>query len=280
MTSIDRYTEMLELICDDSRSKRSLEIFFGRDSIERSFVEGLSNGAFNSDVEASSAIYGAPPSDNRYRFLKSKLFNSLCTVLLVYNVDQADHPAIRKHRFTSYKLLACAVLLISLRLQKLATIVLEKLVKKSKRYGLTEIVIFCLEKLEYYAIMRSDEREFNRLRAELKKFITLQNAEFDLWDFYVQVAMLFGSRSALNAPEIEFCKKMERKARNLKLQFPSPKIMEYYFNLASAVAIETRDFRKLQTISDEFLEWYKLNPSFSSKSRRAHLYFYQLLAAY
>ncbi|MCO6465128.1 MAG: hypothetical protein J5I53_00795, partial [Bradyrhizobiaceae bacterium] len=72
------------------------------------YIKGILDGTFATDADAAKAIYGTGTTDQRYRTLKSRVYDRLIRSILQLQVKQPEHSEYLSYYYKCTRNMICA----------------------------------------------------------------------------------------------------------------------------------------------------------------------------
>lgn len=163
---------------------------------DRSFqlYEGIRTGKFPSDQSASSVLYDAPPTDQRYATLKSRLKWRLLNTLFHLNLKRAGFSEYANALYKVYRrgFLAHSLLILGARIT--ATKVAERTLKEALDYQFVLVAIQMSTMLRTNASLGGTTTQYDKYDSILKDQIRLLQAETESREYYERATAVLGRR--------------------------------------------------------------------------------------
>jgi hypothetical protein len=112
-----------------------------KDSLTAQFLQGLQEDAFEDDDDAARVLYGTDKSDQRYRTLKSRIFERLLHSILFLQVKQPEHSEYLSYYYKCTRNLICAQSLMRFASRTAGFHVAQKTLSIAQKYEFTDICL-------------------------------------------------------------------------------------------------------------------------------------------
>jgi hypothetical protein len=198
---MDRLQEIIRVV-GRMRLKR-IEVFNDTGTRDRKnlyyrLYQGIKDGSFKTDEEASMALFGVDPSEKKYLMLKSRVKNRLLNTLLFLDntMSRYDQAVLQCNR----NLVAAKALLQS-GARKAGESMLISTLTQAEKFELNDVALSCLLSLRYSAAFSGNRTEFENYRKKFRDVEAIFHAECKAEEFYQIITLPFG-KSSSNRPEL------------------------------------------------------------------------------
>ncbi len=141
------------------------------------FLQGLLNDTFADDDEAAKALYQSDRSDQRYRTLKSRVFERLLHSVLFLQVKQPEHSEYLSYYYKCTRNLICAQSLMRFASRTAGFEVAEKTLSIAEKYQFTDICLTLCKMLSETAAVWTQRHKFERYRDKASYYLEVLAAE-------------------------------------------------------------------------------------------------------
>lgn len=176
--------ELLQIIATKSDMTKTLPEAFDQDGADDKnyfvtvYIKGILDGTFATDADAAKAIYGTGTTDQRYRTLKSRVYDRLIRSILQLQVKQPEHSEYLSYYYKCTRNMICAQSLIRFASRKAGFEIAERTMAIANKYQFTDINVTLSKLLCETAAVRGYKRKFELYRNLTEKYLAIQNAEY------------------------------------------------------------------------------------------------------
>ena len=149
-----------------------------RDSLTAQFLHGLNEDRYEDDEHAAVELYGTGKSDQRYRTLKSRVFERLLHSILFLQVKQPEHSEYLSYYYKCTRNLICAQSLMRFASRTAGFHVAQKTLTIAQKYQFTDICLTLSVLLRESAGFWGQKKKFNHYNALVKKYFRVLEAEY------------------------------------------------------------------------------------------------------
>lgn len=221
----------------------------------------LSNGGDHGDEEAARKLYGASPSDRRYRKLKSVLKYRLIDLLFLVDGNQAKYQEHRVAFQQAVKYLAASRIMVARGAAKSPAELLNKALDISLRNEFTDITVQCLKHLRnHFGLIQPDWKKYREYDERLKAMLSVQEAETCAEEYFILLARKHLGRSAsqpvLDAPIEEILSLLE----NQMAQYDSFRL-HFHGRMVQMVSFMNKhDYQSAASVCRDAIAFFEAKP--------------------
>ena len=168
-----------------------------RESLTGQFLQGLQEDAFEDDDQAARDLYGTDKSDQRYRTLKSRVYERLLHSLLFLQVKQPEHSEYLSYYYKCTRNLICAQSLMRFASRTAGFHVAQKTLTIAQKYEFTDVCLTLSVLLRETVGFWGQKRKFDQYNKLVKKYFKIMEAEYrsdELLDSYA-IEVTYTSRT-------------------------------------------------------------------------------------
>ncbi|MBP8074140.1 MAG: hypothetical protein KAY96_05235 [Bacteroidia bacterium] len=198
---MDRLQEIIRVV--GRMRLRRIEVFNEtagryRKNLYYRLYQGIKEGTFKTDADASMALFGVEPSEKKYLMLKSRVKNRLLNTLLFLDntMSRYDQAILQCNR----NLVAAKALLQS-GARKAGESMLITTLHQAEKFELNDVALSCLLSLRYSAAFSGNRTDFEHYRKRFREVEAIFHAECKAEEFYQIITLPFG-KSSSNQPEL------------------------------------------------------------------------------
>ncbi|MBK8192340.1 MAG: hypothetical protein IPK76_03795 [Lewinellaceae bacterium] len=148
------------------------------DSKMLALYEGISNGSFNSDVEAAEAIYGSIGGSSSYRSFKSDLRERLLGSVFDINTNLDHYSDYQKAYYECHKQWVMVRFLTGQNANTIALSIANKLLRQSEKLDFT---LLCMDIASYlriqYGLRESNDKRYKEVNQKFQYYRDVYDAE-------------------------------------------------------------------------------------------------------
>jgi len=174
--------EILRIVTSSSDKTKVLPELIGKEtasSLAGRFLMGMANDVYSDDEEASLDLYGEPASYQRYRTLKSRMYERLMHSLLFLEVKQPVHSEYLSYYYKCMRNLLGSQTLMRFASRKAGYVIALKTLTVAKRYEFTDICLSLAVLLRESAGVWDHRTAFLRHHHDVVKYMAALKAEYD-----------------------------------------------------------------------------------------------------
>lgn len=193
---MDEIKELIKIVTEYTRKNIpliDLKKAYPNGNKEFNLFLGIRNGEFNSELEASSGIYGNPEIDFKFRMLKSRLNRKLLNHLFFVDFTVPGMPRSAALHQECLDYLHFSRMLIKIGEKKLAVKLVYKTVDMAKTGEFTDIVIAGLKELRGVYAETYRPKLFQNISEQIDSHQRLQAAEEDAYAVYYENKLVLNS---------------------------------------------------------------------------------------
>lgn len=171
---------------------RKIEIFDDaalkqKNSKFNEFYEALMAGRLKNDRDASMLLYGALPTDDKYRQLKSRFRKRLLNTLFFLDVNRPSASNYDRAYFTCNKDWTLVKILQSNNAILTAAALAKQILTNALRFKFADVIVNCSRILREDAAVQGNDTEFEEYDRYIKQYTEVLNAEIESEELYQRV---------------------------------------------------------------------------------------------
>lgn len=194
--------ELLQIIATKSDMTKTLPEAFDQDGADDKnyfvtvYIKGILDGTFATDADAAKAIYGTGTTDQRYRTLKSRVYDRLIRSILQLQVKQPEHSEYLSYYYKCTRNMICAQSLIRFASRTAGLEIAERTMAIAAKYQFTDICVTLSRMLSETAAVQGHKRKFEQYRDLTLKYLEILHAEYQS-DFLLDQFLLTSNLSTI-----------------------------------------------------------------------------------
>jgi hypothetical protein len=173
---------------------RKIEIFDDhslkhKNSKFNEFYEALMAGKFKNDRDAASFLYGCPPTDDKYRQLKSRFRKRLLNTLFFLDVNLPSTSNYDRAYYSCNKDWTLVKILLSNGADHTASTLARQILTTALKYKFADVIVNCSRILRKHCAEIENEKDFERYDQYIKQYSNVLDAEIRSEELYQRVIM-------------------------------------------------------------------------------------------
>jgi len=238
----------------------------------REMYEGIESGQFKNDRDAAAQLYGADPSDARYRQLKSRFRRRLLNTLFFIDIKKPDAADYTTAYFTCNKEWTLVNILLQNKGLAPAADLAQQILSTALKYHFSDVIVNCSRILREYAALDSNEKAFAQYDAYIRDYNKILAAEIRSEELYQRAVMyhyrrseqLLGFKPQLDA----YCNELIQ----LSETHQSP-VVNYYMYIVWVMRYEMAgEYSAMLEVCAQAEQYIEQNPLFYQEEK--HILFY------
>ena len=243
------------------------------------FYEALRDGKFKNDREAAHALYGCPPTDSKYRQLKSRFRKRLLNTLFFLDINLPKTANYDRAYYSCNKDWTLAQTLLWYNAPSSAARIARQIFTTSLKYQFTDFIIKSARMLRQHAVEEGDEKMYEEYDYHIKQYTPVLEAEIRSEELYQRVVMHyykpFRKHQDLEQRMDSYCNAL----LGLSEQYESP-VISYYMYLVWIYRYEMRrDFQMMLAVCEQAEQYVEEHPVYK-QHRKMALFQTKKMAAY
>lgn len=248
------------------RRIRKMEVFLpgdlkDPDSKFNRFFQGMMEGRFRSDRDASMSLYNCPPSDDRYRKLKSRFKKRLLNTLFLYR-EAAFESDYERACFQCHQDWALIQLLRANEAHLTASQLAAQLLSLALEYRFSDVIVNAARMLRERAVSSANPGQFEYFDDLAKTFGQLLSSETASESLLHQLTLEIGRDTPDSEERISICHKICDQLLALSERTDSPVI---FYNMSRAWALRyemEEDYDHVIQVCDHAKEYIRSNQKY------------------
>lgn len=259
----------IDIIGDPSESKGKITEFY----------EGVIEGKFNNDEEAAEFFYAADKNYSGYQKLKNNLRSRLINTLFFLDLKDSSYTERQKAYYICYKEWAAAKILIGKGARLAGVNLCHKLIKISRKYEITELVLDISRTLRlHYGAREGDFKKFEQYNDMFKQFEKIWIAENLAEELYTGLVIRYvnnkSTKEDLHQKATAYYKLIEEDLNH----FDSYRLYLCGSLIKIFIYTSINDYEKTIEICNESIQMFEKKDY--EATTPLQIYFYQLLVCY
>ena len=173
---------------------RKIEIFDDhslrhKNSKFNDFYEALVAMKFKNDRDASRFLYDCPPTDDKYRQLKSRFRKRLLNTLFFLDVNLPSTSSYDRAYYSCNKDWTLVKILLSNDATFTANSLARQILTIALKYKFSDVIVNCSRILRKFAADNKEEKDFEEYDAYIKQFSNVLDAEIRSEELFQRVIM-------------------------------------------------------------------------------------------
>lgn len=245
----------------------------------REMYEGIESGQFKNDRDAAAQLYGADPSDARYRQLKSRFRRRLLNTLFFIDIKKPDAADYTSAYFTCNKEWTLVNILLQNKGLAPAADLANQILTTALKYRFSDVILNCSRILREYAALNASEKTFEQYDAYIREYSEILAAEIRSEELYQRV-LIHHYRPI--APDHDFQKRLDAYSNEL-IQLSenqqSP-LVNYHMYIVWVMRYEiAKEYSAMLEVCAQAERYIEENPLFYQEEKRI-LFNTKRMAAY
>jgi len=230
----------------------------------RQLYDGLRNGDFRTDHEASYSIYTKDEAHPAYLKLKHRFKERLINTLFFIDIQQYGNSAYQKTLNRSYKNWAASKILLDKGPRKTAISIQETILKNVLKYDIEELAIMIIKDLKmHYGLYEYNLNKFNRYKKlgfRLKHIINLKN---EIEEYFCFLGHLIESKKSIQFnDEIKNIEEKVTAISDKSQQIDSYYLRYHIFTCFYIIYLIKKDFNSQIKITQEAINYFHSKKGF------------------
>jgi len=238
----------------------------GTNTITANFVRGLIDNDYSTDDEAAEALYGADRSDQRYRTLKSRIYDRLLVALLNLQVKQPEHSLYLSMYYKCSRNSVASQTLMRFASRKAGAQLAERTLQIADKFHFTDLQIALLYSLRTSMSFQRNKRLYGHYHERLSHLLTVQGAEIES-DYLLDQALLDTGPREGSKDIISHYNGISDKVKKLKDTYNTNTLNLNYFRIRTSLFELSMNYAELIRTCDEALTYFQIHKHFSLPAR-------------
>lgn len=238
----------------------------GTNTITANFVRGLIDNDYSTDDEAAEALYGEDRSDQRYRTLKSRIYDRLLVALLNLQVKQPEHSLYLSMYYKCSRNSVASQTLMRFASRKAGAQLAERTLQIADKFNFTELQISLLYALRTTVVFQRNLKLYSYYHKRLTTLLEVQRAELQS-EHLLDLFLLGASTRFVDdqpTPTLEESIDVIGSMRDLH---QTNMLNLNYFRIKLFYAENTQSFQEIVICCNEALEYFDKYPHFRQPAR-------------
>ncbi len=241
---------------------RKIELLQETESDSKIFrlYEGILDGRFHNDEEASEHFYGESRS-SAYRKLKSSLKERLYNHLFFIDVKQASYTDRQRAYYESFRYWAAAKIMLGKHARNAGIELTEKLFQQAQQYEFTELCLDISHILRlHYGTRLANEKKYHELNTLYHRYQEAFIAENLAEEYYTQIMLDFvNSKSAKSEKREQAIQLYGQLEPHLK-KSDSYRLHLYAFLIELSIYTSVNDYQGALQVSERMIRFFEDKP--------------------
>ncbi len=235
-------------------------------SVTTTYVKGIIDNQYRDDDEAASQLYGGNRTDQRYRTLKSRVYDRLLVALLNLQVKQPEHSLYLSMYYKCSRNSVAAQTLMRFASRKAGATLAERTLQIADKFHFTDLQISLLYSLRTTVVFQRNVRQYMHYNARLQHLLRVQEAELSS-EYYIDIALLdVPDRSRTTHKTMSISETINH-LKTLRDEYKTNTLYLNYFRIRMLHAENTLSFSNIIDIADEALEYFETYTHFKQPAR-------------
>ncbi len=243
------------------------------------FLVGLAKDKYFTDEDAAKDLYGATPSDQRYRTLKSRTYERLLHSILFLQVRQPQHSEYLSYYYKCMRNMIGAQTLMRFAARKAGYAIASKTLSVAQKYEFTDICLSLAVMLRESAAVWNKRTAFMKHHADVRKYMGALTCEYEadyLLDYITLEKTTSGRRRAYL---IDLHKSAMEKIREMVAEHSTNVLRLNAFRASVNFFDFVEDFESVMNECDRAIAYLDANPQFSQRARYGEFKLQKMSAA-
>jgi hypothetical protein len=241
--------------------------------------KGLLDNKFSDDKTASEYLFPNAKSNSQYIRLKDKLKRKLINKSFFIDTNSPRFNSYQKAHQSCHRDWASIKILLAREGRSAGIELAEKLFKQASKFEFTEILLDISRVLRrHYGTVIGDHKKFEFYKKSAKQFLAIQQAEFDLEDFYESVILKYHNQKEAKINIYKLVQEKEKHFSEVIQKYDSYKLHYYYYLVLVIKYMSIHDYKKTIKVCEQGINFIENKP-FQTKTSKA-TFLYQQLACY
>lgn len=235
-------------------------------SITATYVRGIIDNVYDDDDAAAKDLYGKDRTDQRYRTLKSRIYDRLLAALLNLQVKQPEHSLYLTMYYKCSRNTVAAQTLMRFAARRSGVQLAERTLHSADKFHFTDLQIALTYSLRTSMALLRNKRQYDLYHSRLIQLLDIQRAEFES-DYLIDQTLLperKRTKEFNNAGEFH---SIITKAKELRDKYSTNTLNLNYFRLKSSLHEASFQYDELIEVCDEALSYFNTYPHFSLPAR-------------
>ncbi len=235
-------------------------------SVTTTYVKGIIDNQYRDDDEAASQLYGGNRTDQRYRTLKSRVYDRLLAALLNLQVKQPEHSLYLTMYYKCSRNTVAAQTLMRFASRKSGVQLAERTLSIADKFHFTDLQIALCYSLRTSMALLRNNRTYNQYDSKLSQLLDIQRAELES-DYLLDQTLLITSKQVSTRNEPFDYKAAIDRIENLRNTYSTNTLNLNYFRLKSTYHESNFEYHDLILVCDEALSYFSENEHLSLPAR-------------
>ncbi|MCX6139986.1 MAG: hypothetical protein NTX15_04020 [Candidatus Kapabacteria bacterium] len=160
-----------------------------RPSLTGKLLKGMEGDLYSSDEDAALDLYGTEANDQRFRTLKSRMYDRLVQSVLFLTIKQPEHSEYIVNYFKCQRALIAARILMKFASHQAGYVVATKTLSVAERYQFTDISLQLAVLLRDYSSVRCLNLQFKAYSRKVNRYLLTLSSEYES-DYLLDDALL------------------------------------------------------------------------------------------
>ncbi len=239
----------------------------GSDSLTARFMRGLHEDLWSDDEDAARSLYGSDTSDQRYRTLKSRVFERLLHSLLFLQVKQPEHSEYLAYYYKCTRNLLCAQTLTRFSSKNAGYSIASKTLTVAQKYQFTDLCLSLSAMLAEISAFWMKKKDFKHYSALVNKYLGNLAAEYKSSELLDQLGIESDLSSRKRNYLADYAEGLLGTIEGLLQQHDTHvlRLNAFRFKLVYLQLIE--DYHGTIALCDQAIEYLARNPHLSQRAR-------------
>jgi hypothetical protein len=235
-------------------------------SITATYVRGIIENHYIDDDAAAESLYRGDRSDQRYRTLKSRVYDRLLAALLNLQVKQPEHSLYLTMYYKCSRNTVAAQTLMRFASRRSGVQLAERTLHAASKFHFTDLQITLTYSLRTSMALLRDSRQYRAYHTRLQQLLEIQQAEFES-DYLLDQTLLAMNNSKEQDNSLSLYQISIQRAKELRDRFSTNTLNLNYFRLKSSMHEMLFEYTDLIELCDEALQYFATNSHFSLPAR-------------
>ena len=237
------------------------------DSLTARFIRGLHEDSWTDDEDAAKDLYGSDTSDQRYRTLKSRVFERLLHSLLFLQVKQPEHSEYLAYYYKCTRNLLCAQTLTRFSSKLAGYSIASKTLTVAQKYQFTDLCLSLSAMLAETSAFWMKKKDFKYYSSLVNKYLGNLAAEYKSSELLDQLGIESDLSSRKRTYLADYAEGLLVTIEGLLEKHDTHvlRLNAFRFKLVYLQLIE--DYHGTIGLCDEAIEYLARNPHLSQRAR-------------
>lgn len=246
-------------------------------SLTALFLNGIRSGRWSDDEQAALDLYGTDSSDQRFRTLKSRIYERLVHSILFLQVKQPEHSEYLASYYKCTRNLLCAQSLRRFAAMGAAQHIAHKTLLVAQKYQFTEICLSLCKLLGEIATLSGKRRDFYKYSGMASKHLQELVAEYtaeellDKWHLETKYTAMSLNKIMADSETVF------NRIGELYEKHPTHLMRLNWFRARKLYAESIDDYALIIRVSEEAVEYLDSNPHLAQRARYGEFLFSKMM---